>query len=69
MDEKQLTKQLNSSLKRCASGFNSIHETRLEILALIEKAGYKSPEEVTKLLIEIEEKARTFGWQAGLARK
>ena len=49
MTEQELDYNLNQELRCCASGFHSIHKSRLAILALIKEAGYKSPEEVTLL--------------------
>lgn len=40
MTEQELTYYLNQELRRCASGYHSIHESRLAISALIKEAGY-----------------------------
>ena len=43
MTEQELTYNLNQELRCCASGFHSIHESRLAILALFKEADWKSP--------------------------
>ena len=40
MTEQELTHKINGELRRCASCYHSISESRLAILALIKEAGY-----------------------------
>lgn len=40
MTEQELTYNINQELRCCASGFHSIAESRLAILAFIKEAGY-----------------------------
>ncbi len=50
MTEQELTYNINQELRCCASGFHSIHESRLNIFAFIKEAGYISLHSLDKLI-------------------
>ncbi len=53
MTEQELTYNINQELRCYASGFHSIHESRIAILSLIDEAGYVKLDDIIEGKVEV----------------